>query len=696
MTRITVALTLRQRAIILAILQSTERVTHERLACTSNLSIRVIRYNMGAVRAWFASHDVRLTSRSGYGIEIDASKRVRRQLLSALARAVDQDLALTGAQRRRAFLFELLCSDTPTSFQNLAVRAGSSRSTLIHDVGRMQEWLDRYRIHILRRPKRGISLEGQEHMRRFALLDVLREELGEEKWTGIAAGHAENLTQDKSLPGHIRHYLARLDLPFFGQMMIKIENNIGHRLTPNSHAGILVYVAIMALAVRQGKVSSGLSSDRVVQTQEYEVSKILLRDLARLLSIEIPRPEAARLAAFLLGSEWEMSNPPKGDEQASSEQPSPEALSSSQEIVSTCASQLHPLLQIDRELVSGLALHLERAMHRSRHGIPVENPLLGQVRARYAEIYRSAAYSVGKLEGQLGLQFSDDELGYITMYLAAGLERIGTNRRLARPVILATDGNRATVTLLKSRLGYEFSNLEIVGVSDPIGAAAAESPHAELVIALVPYQHPNLPTIRVGPFLTGEEVKGIRNWLASKEAEERRAALSQHAKLGIVELLEPSNIVFLSSSIDWRNAVPIAAQPLVDGGKIAPTYVQAMIQILEEFGPYMILAPGVILLHAKPSDGVNSLCFSLLVHRDGIDFGGTSGRVYAVFVLGAVDNQSHLTALFQLSDLIQKPGFVRKLRQATHAADALRAIWSYLTTTAPVSAPRSRALEGHP
>jgi mannitol operon transcriptional activator len=681
MTRIHVPLTLRQRAIVMAILQAGDRVTHEKLARTTNLSVRVVRYNMSAVRAWFGGQDVKLTSRPGRGVEIDASRAVRRHLSSVLAHVKDRDLALTGVQRRRAFLFELLRSDSPTSFKKLAEKAGSSRSTLIHDADRMQDWLTHFGMRIVRRPKHGISLEGPEHRRRFALLQVLREELGAQRWAQISTTHPETLAEDRTLPGYLRTYLAQLDLPFFGQMMLKIQNNLGRQLTPGSEAGVLVYLAIMVGAVREGNAIREASREEIVGSSEYRVAAILLRDLSLRLSLEIPEPEAVLLAAYLSGSEWQIAYGADGHELRPAEEPGTEALAYSRSIVAACASQLHPLLQIDGELIDGLALHLERAIHRMRHGIPVDSSLAGAVRARYAEVYRSVGYSVGKLEEKLGVVFSDDELALVTMYLAAGLERIGTNRRLARPVIVVTNGSRPKTTLLRSRLGYEFPSLEIVAVTDAARAASGKNPPCELVVSLVPFEHPTHPTIQVSPFLSGDEAKAIRSWLTSKEAQERRQAISQRSRLGIVELLEPANITFLATEIDWRSSVPIAAQPLVDAHKITPGYVQAMIQILEEFGPYMILAPGVILLHAKPSDGVHSLCFGLLVHREGIDFGGSMGRVYAVFVLGAVDNQSHLTALFQLSNLIQKSGFVRTLRQSGNPADVINTIWSFLMTS---------------
>ena len=49
-----------------------------------------------------------------------------------------------------------------------------------------------------------------------------------------------------------------------------------------------------------------------------------------------------------------------------------------------------------------------------------------------------------------------------------------------------------------------------------------------------------------------------------------------------------------------------------------------------------------------------------------------------IFVLGATDDNSHLTSLFQLNELIQFPMFMEKVRQSTHPADFIRTLWQWL------------------
>ncbi len=80
----------------------------------------------------------------------------------------------------------------------------------------------------------------------------------------------------------------------------------------------------------------------------------------------------------------------------------------------------------------------------------------------------------------------------------------------------------------------------------------------------------------------------------------------------------------------------------------------------------MVIWPGVVLLHARPDEGVNCLSMSLITLKNPVAF-GTPGKdpVYIAIVLGAVNNNSHLNALFELNALMQKPLILDSLRNAS-------------------------------
>ncbi len=97
---------------------------------------------------------------------------------------------------------------------------------------------------------------------------------------------------------------------------------------------------------------------------------------------------------------------------------------------------------------------------------------------------------------------------------------------------------------------------------------------------------------------------------------------------------------------DWRSAVKLASQPLLDEALITSAYIEAMIQSVEENGPYMVLADYFALMHARPGEGVLEQSMSLLVTKQPIDLEGKPVRIF--LVLAAADSQSHLESLKEI------------------------------------------------
>ncbi|MDY2980955.1 MAG: PTS sugar transporter subunit IIA [Fusobacterium sp.] len=106
---------------------------------------------------------------------------------------------------------------------------------------------------------------------------------------------------------------------------------------------------------------------------------------------------------------------------------------------------------------------------------------------------------------------------------------------------------------------------------------------------------------------------------------------------------------------DWQEAIKIAASPLVADGSIEERYIEAMIENIKKFGKYIVVAPKVAMPHSRPEDGVNKNCLALLKINEGVVFGEETNeeeKVYFIFILGAIDNGSHIETLMKLMDVI--------------------------------------------
>jgi PTS system ascorbate-specific IIA component len=101
----------------------------------------------------------------------------------------------------------------------------------------------------------------------------------------------------------------------------------------------------------------------------------------------------------------------------------------------------------------------------------------------------------------------------------------------------------------------------------------------------------------------------------------------------------------------WVEAITAAGELLVDAGHAKPSYVDSMIRVVEELGPYIVLIDGVALAHAAPGEEVLANSISLAILEESVDFG--SGKlVKAVFAMAAKDHDSHIEALGALAELL--------------------------------------------
>jgi mannitol/fructose-specific phosphotransferase system IIA component (Ntr-type) len=129
----------------------------------------------------------------------------------------------------------------------------------------------------------------------------------------------------------------------------------------------------------------------------------------------------------------------------------------------------------------------------------------------------------------------------------------------------------------------------------------------------------------------------------------------------------------------WQEATTAAGDLLVGAGLAEPRYVAAMQRVLQELGPYAVIAPGIALLHARPEDGVLEPCLALITLAQPVEFGSQQNDpVDLVFALGAVDKTAHLAALQELASLLMEDQILARLRAAADDDSLLAAIQSAL------------------
>lgn len=111
---------------------------------------------------------------------------------------------------------------------------------------------------------------------------------------------------------------------------------------------------------------------------------------------------------------------------------------------------------------------------------------------------------------------------------------------------------------------------------------------------------------------------------------------------------------------DFREAIQAAGSLLVESGIATAEYSRAMVRVVEELGPYIVIVEGVALAHAAPENGVMRNGLSVVKLAQPVDFGGGK-LVQLVFALAATDHDSHIENLGALAELLGDNETLRSL-----------------------------------
>ncbi len=92
--------------------------------------------------------------------------------------------------------------------------------------------------------------------------------------------------------------------------------------------------------------------------------------------------------------------------------------------------------------------------------------------------------------------------------------------------------------------------------------------------------------------------------------------MKKHKQLALENMISEATTSFDVSVESWQQAVLFAGDLLVKAGFVEARYPSAMVNWVTKLGPYVVIAPGVALPHARPEDGAITPCMSLITLKN--------------------------------------------------------------------------------
>jgi len=138
--------------------------------------------------------------------------------------------------------------------------------------------------------------------------------------------------------------------------------------------------------------------------------------------------------------------------------------------------------------------------------------------------------------------------------------------------------------------------------------------------------------------------------------------------------LPDTAVVLGASASTWRDALRLTGGALVASGATTPPYTDAMIDLVEEHGPYIVISPGLAFAHARPGPTVRRDGLAVVTLREPVSFGHPhNDPVSVVLGLAVAEVGTHLESIGEIANTFNDDTVTGRLAAAT-SADEVRTI----------------------
>ena len=131
------------------------------------------------------------------------------------------------------------------------------------------------------------------------------------------------------------------------------------------------------------------------------------------------------------------------------------------------------------------------------------------------------------------------------------------------------------------------------------------------------------------------------------------------------KLLQEKNCYLRDRVQDWKEAVHIACEPLIEQNYCTTAYEAAIYEITERLGPYYVLCENLALIHASNQSGVNDTQMAVTVLKEPVKFKPDGYDVRVLVTLVAKDSESHMEGIQAVSNIFSDEKKVQEILDAT-------------------------------
>lgn len=690
----------RSKEILDLIAKKEKKYTISTLAAKFEVSERTIRNDIKDINDYLKEQEIkpiRFGSNGRIVIEddIDQTKETGEQ----------EDLytyKLSKEERRMLAAAILINAKEHITLSQIADLLYVSRATIINDLDAVKEMLRKGKLQVISHSNKGLRLEGSEGDKRLFLLRLMS--VG-------SNGIKENSTIRSFLKGlNIEIKMKEDERRNLQKIINEQEHAYGRFMTDDSFDYLLQYLMLSIERIKNGNI---MTDPIEGNKSKYAMAKDIQKYICQYWNLEEMEGEIDFLCGVLDSMSYV--------KRQRREQKIIGLQLVTRKFIENISKDLGVNLNRDFAFYENLTDHLESIIMKS-FNVAQRDDFLKQYVEKNPKVLEVVLKHLELLSNFMGREISEIEIDYIVIHICAALER-RKKKEVEFRVLIVCGGGIGTSQLLLAKMKNRF-DFHVVDVVSAHLLNDQKYQDIDLVISTIPLKNYKGEYILVTPVFSDEDYLRVsgkieeiqekqkieptkrtpRTPLLQKNPQELIDDLNQIIKdpalmeqvtrkvkqfFGmkveieeplLCELLQEENIQLDVECRNWRDAITVSAQPLLDQGKIEDKYIDAMIDNVRENGAYIVISPGFAVPHEGFDRGCNEVGMNLIRLKNPVTIEDIDGEVIEVrffCCMSTEDHKKHMKAFFHLVNMLTNRGFKEELSSASTSKEAADIIRKY-------------------
>jgi mannitol operon transcriptional antiterminator len=507
-------LTSRGKKILYLICNSLESITINDIAKKLDISSRTVLRELPNIESWLKNNEFTLIKKPKIGIKLLVTEIDRKKINNMLSNENENNV-LTILERLQLITKELLLLKEPKKLFYFSSLFDVSEATISNDLNKIELWLNKNNLILIRKPGLGVYIEGSEKDIRKCIASYIYNNLDDNQVINLI--NNSFTTKNNPIINNVEKRLLNLiDIDIIKKVVSilnSIEAHFQFKFAEKAFISIIIHLTISVLRIKKSETVK--LPDKVIQefsnSIEFMVAHKIALKFSEKIHIKFPMDEICYISMHLKSAKLIHNSYLFGEKIYLTNVGKSELYSLVMEMIKILENKTKHTFRDDEILIDGLTQHLRPAINRIKMGFDIRNPLLEDIKSNYNDIYKLSIECLDVINKFFSISMPESEAAFVTMHIGAAFERKKFTNNIYLRVAVSCPSGIGTSRFLASRIQREFSDLTIVDVisSMELDENWVKENSIDFIISTVKIDNISKPIVIASPLLLEKDKLNI-------------------------------------------------------------------------------------------------------------------------------------------------------------------------------------------